>query len=165
MKKLILMRHGKSSWKDEHLTDFERPLKKRGQHDVILMAKLLKQEKLIPGLILSSPAMRCRETVLLANEVFGLPEEAIVWDDNLYMADEEDYLAALKTLPKDEKIVLICGHNPTMESLMQSMTGTIDVMSTAGVAYIKLDLEAWGDIDEEVDGRLKALWRPKEINE
>ena len=166
MKKLILMRHGKSSWKDSTLSDFDRPLKKRGQHDVPLMAKLLKSEDLVPDLILSSPAVRCRDTVELSNQVFGLPEEKVVWVDGLYMADIDDYYEAINQFNHDEKVILICGHNPSMEALLQSLTGNIDVLSSAGVAYIKLNIEQWNEIaGEDPSGKLKGLWLPKGINE
>jgi phosphohistidine phosphatase len=166
MKKLILMRHGKSSWKETNLSDFDRPLKKRGQRDVPLMAKLLQEEELVPELILSSPAARCRETVALANESFGLSEEKIIWIKDLYMADAEDYLEALEKYAGSEKTVMICGHNPSLEGLLQVVTGNFDALSTAGVAYLKLDIHNWKDVDaDDMEGKLKCLWCPKEINE
>ncbi|HET59148.1 MAG TPA: histidine phosphatase family protein, partial [Chloroflexi bacterium] len=75
MKTLLLMRHAKSSWKDSSLSDFQRPLKKRGEKDMLRIAQVLKEEDLIPEFVLSSPAVRARETIeILANEL-GIEEE------------------------------------------------------------------------------------------
>ena len=63
MKTLLLMRHAKSSWKDDTLSDHERPLKKRGRKDTKRIAKVIKENNLIPNVIISSPAVRTLETV------------------------------------------------------------------------------------------------------
>ena len=56
MKTLLLMRHGKSSWKDETLEDHERPLKKRGRKDSARIAREIRKQDLVPDLILCSSA-------------------------------------------------------------------------------------------------------------
>jgi phosphohistidine phosphatase len=65
MKTLLIMRHAKSSWKDPDLPDHDRPLNKRGKHDAPSMGKLLKDEDLIPDLIISSTAARAKKTAEL----------------------------------------------------------------------------------------------------
>ena len=65
MKTLLIMRHAKSSWKEQDLPDHDRPLNKRGEKDAPRMGKLLKDEDLIPDLIMSSSAVRAKKTAEL----------------------------------------------------------------------------------------------------
>ena len=53
-KTLLILRHAKSSWKNEKLKDFDRPLKHRGEEDARLMGKVLRMTELVPQVILSS---------------------------------------------------------------------------------------------------------------
>jgi len=62
MKTLLLIRHAKSSWENPYLSDFDRPLNKRGKHDAPLMGGILKEKNMIPDTIYSSPAVRALET-------------------------------------------------------------------------------------------------------
>ncbi len=68
MKNLLLMRHGKSSWKDDSLSDHERSLKKRGRKDPKALAKVVKKKDLIPDVILSFYPTHARETVEILTE-------------------------------------------------------------------------------------------------
>ena len=165
MKKLILMRHGKSSWKDNSLADVDRPLKKRGQRNVASMAQVLLDEELIPDLILSSPAERASQTAEIMVKNLGIKKDSLLYVDSIYMADVEDFYELLAGVDDQYDVVMLIGHNPSLEALMQSLTGDIDALPTAGVAYIRLDINQWGEISaEETSGNLKGLWRPKELD-
>jgi phosphohistidine phosphatase len=65
MKTLFILRHAKSSWKEQDLPDHDRPLNKRGKKDAPRMGKLLTDEDLIPDLIMSSTAARAKKTAEL----------------------------------------------------------------------------------------------------
>ena len=65
MKTLLILRHAKSSWKEQDLQDHDRLLNKRGKNDAPRMGKLLKDENLIPDLIMSSTAVRAKKTAEL----------------------------------------------------------------------------------------------------
>ena len=62
MKTLLVLRHAKSSWSDPTVDDHERPLNKRGRRDAPRMGELVRQHGLIPGMVISSDAMRARLT-------------------------------------------------------------------------------------------------------
>ncbi|MEP0712905.1 MAG: histidine phosphatase family protein, partial [Algoriphagus sp.] len=62
MKKIILVRHGKSAWNNSELTDHDRPLATRGLNDVPMMALRLKEKGLTPDLIITSSAIRATQT-------------------------------------------------------------------------------------------------------
>ena len=82
MKTLLLMRHAKSSWKQKDLPDIERPLSSRGEKDAPMMGRMLKKKELIPDLIISSPAVRARQTV---EEVAKKKELNMVLDKQFVM--------------------------------------------------------------------------------
>ncbi|MCK5293309.1 MAG: histidine phosphatase family protein, partial [Arcobacteraceae bacterium] len=80
-KKLYIIRHAKSSWKDFTLDDFDRPLNKRGRLNAPFMGKILKGKNIIPDIILSSPALRAKTTAkIIANEI-GF-SKSIIYDEN-----------------------------------------------------------------------------------
>ena len=166
MKNLVLMRHGKSSWKDKELSDFDRPLKKRGKSDTPVMGKLLWEEGFEPDLVLSSSAVRCVETVDLLYESLHLSDEMVKYKKVFYQAEVDDYLNELTGLDNAVSSVLCVGHNPSLETLLQHLTGDIEVLSTAAVAWIKLPIHTWVEVaGEDFQGSLVGIWRPKEIRE
>lgn len=92
MKRLYLIRHAKSSWKDFSLEDFDKPLNRRGEHDSKLMGKLLKSKKIKPDLIIASPAKR---TTITANRIakeIGYKLENIDYVENIYEASLNDLI-------------------------------------------------------------------------
>ena len=91
MKTLLLLRHAKSSWKDESLTDHDRPLNKRGKKTAPLMGHLLREKNLVPDLVVSSTAVRARSTAEAAAEACGYPGE-ITLTDELYLATAGEIL-------------------------------------------------------------------------
>jgi phosphohistidine phosphatase len=166
MKNLLLMRHGKSSWNDESLSDFERPLKKRGKRDVPIMAELLVKKDLIPQIILSSPSKRTRQTTKLANRIFELDKKNIHSIDNFYMANWHDFLPAIQQINDEINSIMIVGHNPSLELFLQSLTGEFRKMPTSAVAYIKIPITSWTEFDESLKSiELVKLWKPKKIRE
>lgn len=165
MKTLLLMRHGKSSWKDDNLADFDRPLKKRGKKDVAKMAELMKQERLIPDYVLASPAVRSRETVEVLFKELDLDDDMIEYVEEFYQAEIEDYLDTLSDVADSFRKVLIVAHNPTLEALLQTVTGEIEPLTTSAIACIKVGISSWEDMEEDDEevGQLVDVWRPKEI--
>lgn len=162
MKTLLLMRHGKSSWKDESLEDYERPLKKRGKKDSKKMAKVLIENDLIPDLILSSSATRARETVEIVAEALEF-QNRIVFYDELYMGEPRDIIHALNHLTDDYNTVMIVGHNPGLEAYLQIVDGEIEALPTAGLGQLILVLDSWQDLSFDTMGDLVGFWTPKSI--
>ena len=161
MKTLLLLRHAKSSWKDENIPDRERPLNKRGQEDAPKMGALLRKHDLRPDLVLSSPAQRARSTAELVIDECGY-EGQVEFRDALYSFDAEPYLKALFGLADSCQCVLLVGHNPAMEELVEALTGEYLPMPTAALAHIELPIEHWSKLAQRRSGRLVNLWRPKE---
>ena len=164
MKTLILVRHAKSSWKDTGLTDHERPLNKRGQIDAPRMGTLLCDHELIPQRILSSTALRARQTAQAICDVCGYLEE-VTYLDQLYMAEVEEYISVLRELPDSVERVMVIGHNPGLETLLQLLSGQIQSLPTAVIAHLVLPIHNWTELASETEGDLVEIWRPKEIFE
>ena len=76
MKRLVLIRHAKSSWKNPGLRDFDRPLNKRGKADAPEMGRRLAQRSLMPDRLLSSPAKRAIRTAEIIADAIGFPPGA-----------------------------------------------------------------------------------------
>jgi len=162
MKTLLVLRHAKSSWKDNSLPDRERPLNKRGREEAPKMGALLRKHDLLPDLVLSSPAQRARSTAELASEACGYEGE-VEFRDELYSFEAEPYLKALSSLADSCQCVMIVGHNPAMEELVEALTEEYLPMPTAALAQIELPVQQWSKLATKPSGRLVNLWRPKEI--
>jgi phosphohistidine phosphatase len=162
MKTLLLMRHAKSSWKHTELKDFDRPLNKRGQKDAPRMGRLLMEQELIPQLILSSPAVRARETVEAFIKASGSPGE-VKYFDSFYLAEPSVYLDIVKTLPDDLERVMLVGHNPGLEGAVQVLSGQVESLPTGAIAHIVLPIHHWSELTSDIQGELVQLWRPRDL--
>ncbi len=160
-KTLLLMRHGKSSWKEKGLADEKRPLKKRGEEAAEMIGKTLKINQIVPDLILSSPAKRARSTAeIVAKESNFSHKVELV--DSFYMGEPSDFVARLKKVPKDVKRVMVVGHNPGLEAFLQMLDGHINAMPTGSLAIIKLNLQDWDEFSTESQGSITAFWDPEQ---
>lgn len=162
MKHLLVLRHAKSDWNNSRLSDYERPLNSRGQQDAPAIGKRLRDEELVPDLIITSSAERARVTAELAANTAGY-EESIIYTRRLYHAGPDSYLEILRELGQAHERIMVVGHNPGIEYLIQLLTDESEVMPTAALAQIELPIEQWADLDDEVMGKLVNVWRPKEL--
>lgn len=155
------MRHAKSSWKDTEVPDIERPLKKRGIKDAEKMGKLLRSKKLVPDLIISSTAERAVKTAELVAKASKYDNE-IIYSEALYMAEPAIILKTIKEHAKKQKTVMVIGHNPGLEALLQILTDKVESLPTASIAYLSAKIDKWDEFGDEKDVKLKNLWRPKD---
>lgn len=162
MKTLILMRHAKSSWKDPYLKDHDRPLNEIGKKEIPVMSELFIKQELLPEVILSSSAARARQTVDMLAEASGFQGE-VRYLDSFYMAESQQYLDAVKALPNKLERVMIVGHNPGLEGLLQILSGQLKSLPTAAIAYISLPIQNWRDLGDGVAGELIGLWQPRDL--
>ena len=163
MKTLLILRHAKSSWKDESLTDFERPLNKRGLRDAPRIGRLLQDEGLVPDVIFSSSAQRAVETAQLVVEESEFAGELHRRDD-LYLAPPAQYLSLLYNDGGDHASILLIGHNPGMQMLVSHLAGQSETMPTAALAWFELPIDDWSQLAANPTGNLRMVWRPKEID-
>ncbi len=150
---LLLLRHAKSSWDDPDLSDFDRPLNKRGRHDAPRIGAEIARRNLMPDFVLCSSAQRTRETFKrLTPSLPGKPKRSFV--DDLYLADEEAILGAIATLlsKTNSPRVMVIGHNPGLEDLaeliadpafsrQQDLSTMKDKFPTAALAVFRAPLD------------------------
>jgi len=160
-KVVLLMRHAKSSWKDDSLPDQERPLAGRGKHDAERIGELLAKRGAAPDLIISSSAKRARSTAKRVAAKSGYSGEVRVEAD-LYGQGVGAYLWDLASLPETVERPLLIGHNPTMEEAVRWLTHQTIPMPTAAVACIELPIASWSEIASSPEGALLWTLRPDE---
>ncbi|MGB4594500.1 MAG: histidine phosphatase family protein [Anaerolineaceae bacterium] len=158
-KTLLLMRHGKSSWKDESLPDIKRPLKKRGEEDSEAIGKILKHKKLLPDVILTSPAKRARQTAEISAKEAGISKRVVVVDA-LYMAEVQDIFNVLLGLEGNPDLVMVVGHNPGLEATLQTLDGRVSALPTGSMACLRLEVEDWKTLSIDTAGEMVGFWNP-----
>jgi phosphohistidine phosphatase len=162
MKILLVLRHAKSSWKNANLADFERPLNKRGRNDAPRMGELLRRQGIVPDLIISSSAERALATAEAVALACGYDLE-IQTTRQLYHAWPDDYIEVINSVPDECDRVMVVGHNPGMESLVEELTGEWIRMPTAALAQISLRINQWSELSLDTTEVLVNSWRPKEL--
>lgn len=153
MKKLILLRHAKSSWDSTNLDDHDRPLNKRGKAASPVIGGWLAHRHHLPGKILCSTAARARETL----DRLRLPETAprsVEFSASLYHASPETMLEILRGVDNDFNTVLLVGHQPGLGAMTRLMSGhatarckrAFEHFPTAAAAVLEADVPRWKDI-------------------
>lgn len=126
------------------------------------MGELLKAESLTPELIITSSAKRAATTAELTAMACDY-EDDILYEDAFYHADPDTYIERLQDAPDSANLVMIVGHNPGMEMLVTELTGEHEPFTTANIAHIELPIAQWRELNEATEGKLRNLWRPKEL--
>ena len=126
------------------------------------MGELLKDEDLIPDFILCSSAVRAHSTAILVAKTCTYTGE-INHTRKLYLARPQAYIEVLREVDEKHARVLVVGHNPGLESLIQALTGEAIAMPTAALAYVELSLKRWKDLDINTECKLVNLSRPKDL--
>lgn len=161
MKELILIRHAKSSWKDARLDDHDRTLNKRGERDAPFMAEVLKKRKVIPGLIVSSTAVRAFSTAKVFAKELDYKKDQIQLEKELYLAELEVLVEFVKRLPDEADTVLLFGHNPGITWLSNYFSSTnISNVPTCGICAIRFSLSHWNEVGAQ-QGDLEFFEFPK----
>ena len=164
MRTLYLIRHAKSSWDNPGLRDFNRPLNERGFREAPLMAQLLSSQGVRPDLLVSSPAKRALTTALFFAEQFGINENDVLREQDIYEAAPGEILRIISYLPDSARVVCLFGHNPTFTEVANLFSENfIDNVPTCGIVQIESDAEHWNTLYEG-NSRVKARFFPKEVN-
>lgn len=162
-RRLLVMRHAKADRDAARWQDFDRPLNERGQRDAPRMGKWLASQKITPDKIICSPALRTKQTAELVAVEMNYRGELLL-PPKLYEGSVKEYLTQIRLCAHADKTVLIVGHNPTLESLVEQLCGEFVHFPTGAVAELKVSTESWdvlsGDCCE-----LLELWSPKTIDD
>lgn len=127
------------------------------------MGQVFAEEKLKSPLVISSPAVRARETTELVLESAELRVEPH-FDERIYEADVRTLMEVVRSIPDSSDTAILVGHNPGFENLLSYMTGDSRHMPTCALAKIEFDAASWSDVSEET-GRLELFVTPKELED
>lgn len=162
MKKLLIMRHAKSSW-DLPLSDIQRPLNERGLKNAPEMGKRIMKSKVIPEVIYSSDAVRAYTTAQLVRDTIN-PEIPIQIESKIYDSTLQTLLKIIENFPNDNNTILMIGHNPTVSLLANYLAGdNIGYFATATIACLEFDFDNWNEISGNT-GKLIFFDFPKNEN-
>ena len=144
MKTLTIVRHAKSSWDHPGLSDRERPLNKRGEHDAPLMGQRLLEHGIRPSLIISSPATRAWATARIIAAAITYPLEFLQREKSLYHASVDAILDVIVAQDPGFNSLLVVGHNPGLTEFANYLSpGVTDNLPTAGVVSVEIDQDDW----------------------
>ncbi len=168
-RELLLLRHGKSDW-DTGVKDFDRPLKKRGRRAAQRMGQHLLGAELVPDYLLTSPAERARGTARHCARVMGLTPDDLHDDPRIYESSTETLCQVLADCPASARRLMLVGHNPGLENLLQWLVGDDltapedgKLMPTATLARLAMP-DAWSRLRSGCASLIEQV-RPCELPE
>ena len=144
------------------MSDHDRPLNSRGKRDAPRIGQLIKDEGLVPDRILTSTAKRARKTAAKVANSCGFAAE-VEKVSQLYLANPDTYANVLSEMDGDAERVLVVGHNPGLEDLVELLTEEAEVMPTAALAQVEVDIWRWSEFKVDAPAKLVHLWRPREM--
>jgi phosphohistidine phosphatase len=149
-KTLHIVRHAKSSWDYDGVSDIDRPLKLKGIQSAYEMARRIKIRNTIPELIITSPANRAIHTAIIFARLSEFPLKKIMIEEGLYATEEEYILRLIKKTDNSISSLMIFGHNPELTNFVNLFVkDTIENISTAGIVSLVFDIEKWKDISKK----------------
>jgi phosphohistidine phosphatase len=166
LKRLLLIRHAKSSWDDPALADHERPLAPRGQKAADRIAEHLGDAEATIDVVLCSSSRRTRETLERLTTTFGDAEVRV--EDGLYGASAGELLDRLHDVPDGIGGVAVIGHNPGIQDLTIELARdgphvgrALKKFPTAAVAVLEFDAP-WSELGTG-GARLVSFTVPKDL--
>jgi phosphohistidine phosphatase len=161
LKTLIIIRHSKSSWKDHSLSDFDRPLNKRGKKDAKKMSFELSEKIRKVDLLLSSSSKRTTQTSNYFLD--SIDVRSNIFSENLYHSSSDlifDFV--LKINNKYNKTIIV-GHNPGLTNIVNKLTNLkLDNLPTSGIVIIVFDVDNWKKINYK-SGLVEWIKFPKDL--
>ena len=161
MKKLIVVRHSKSSWKDSSLSDFDRPLNKRGKRDGKKMSEFLSKYIKSIDLLLCSSSNR----TILTSKYYkdSLQIKNSIFTESLYHASKKEIIENFYSIDFSVNSILLIGHNPGLTEFINFSTDeNLFNLPTTGTVIIEYPIEKWIEL-EYVSGKVKLMKFPKQI--
>jgi phosphohistidine phosphatase len=147
MKELIVVRHAKSSWDHAGSADHERPLLEKGKKRLRKIINYLKEQNVRPDFILTSSALRARETAKYIAMGLGVDRGLVKVDPALYHATAEDLLDQFDDLSDRFCTVMLVGHNPALTNFVNFfLVPSIDWLPTSGMVALQFKAERWDEI-------------------
>jgi phosphohistidine phosphatase len=163
MKTLIVFRHGKSSWDNDRLSDYDRPLNDRGIEQVPMMAEVLLTYHIVPELIKVSTAKRTRQTTEGIMKTTNWNPEIVEFSQDLYHASSDELTNVIQNSDNKINTLMFVGHNPGLTQLINLYSNTrLDNLPTSGFCIIEFaGINQWKDVKYGLTGTLTCFEYPK----
>ena len=169
MKRLTLMRHANAQWQDPQISDFDRPLSRRGRSEAEAMGRRLLELQLVPAILLTSSARRAAQTANLVARELGVSARNIRTQESLYLAPPEEILQIVQSIGPLIPHLMVVGHNPGISELAQLLAPNrhIGALSTGAMSSFTFETHTWAGVEarnlrdslsETPPTRLLALW-------
>lgn len=143
MKKLILVRHAKSSW-EEDVNDHDRGLEARGFTDSELVSYKFKEYQLTPDKVLSSTAKRAKTTAQIFIKNLELDSGSLELNKNIYDFSGEQLIKTIKETPDNIDVLMVFGHNYALTSFVNTFGDMpIENVPTSGLVVIEFHVNSW----------------------
>lgn len=162
VRELLVYRHGHARAEAE--TDYARELRDKGKRNAQRIGIWLHQQQLLPDRVITSGAVRARRTAGKTCKTAGLPAQLVRIDERLYLAGRKTLLECLREVPEDTRRVLLVGHNPGLESLLQYLSydpvprnAKGRILSPAALAWLQLDV-AWQELEKSTAGLRQIVY-------
>ncbi len=150
MKRLYLVRHAKSSWDFPELPDFERPLNDRGRRDAPYMGKVLKDLKVNPDKIISSPVVRAYVTARTIASQIEYPLEQIETSEKIYENDAGELIDLIQSTDDDLGSLMMFGHNPALTLLNNYLSDkSLDNIPTCAIVCLDFKVQSWKEVQTD----------------
>ena len=163
MKTLTLIRHAKSSWNNASLTDFDRPLNKRGIRDAPIVGTAIDRAGITFDRVLCSDASRARQTLSLLSHGVTVDEGVIEYRHDMYGASAHHSLSCIAEQADSVSDIALVGHNPGMEYLANNLADEhVGAMSTCNVVQVEVDCDSWSDLPG-LTGNITLIIRPRDL--
>ena len=146
-KQLLLVRHGKSDWGNNHLSDFDRPLNARGHRNAPEMALRIRSKDQVPQLLVSSPALRAITTARHFCQVWQMPADQIQNELSIYEANTTALLSVVNGFDNKYDRIAMFGHNPGFTEFANYLSDAgIYNLPTCGTILMRFDTDNWAEI-------------------
>ena len=154
---LYLLRHAKSSWSDHSISDFDRPLNKRGIQQAPQIAAILASKEARPQVIISSPANRALSTAKIMAVAISSDRSKIGSDKRIYEANIQALMYLIQELDDELQTVMIVGHNPGFSYLVNTLSRQkVAPLPTCSLIQLKLEISHWNKLEAECGELISA---------
>ncbi len=162
MKKIIIVRHAKSSWKED-LSDHERGLESRGIKDAELVSLYFKQFETQPDMVLSSTAKRAKKTAGIFIENLKINPNLVHYYKELYDFTGESLIKTIKNTSDSIQCLMVFGHNHALTHFVNTFGDRyIDNVPTSGLVVIEFHVDSWKHIFK---GQTLKIIFPRDLRE
>ncbi len=164
---LYIMRHAKSDWSGPQISDFDRPINKRGTRNAIRIGGWMNENNHTPQKIISSPALRAKETIeLVAEQISKFNLEDLTYEDELYLAGFTQLIEFINTYKDKVQSLMLVGHNPGIENLVNYLcdkSGDKEtIVTTANLFIFKFSSDSFNTAVDTIE--LVEAIKPRELN-